>query len=87
MATRTTVELLVNLQSGHDFIPAGRHIMEETPYAAILQAEIDSGSRNITVLGSVDVDEPLEEEGEGGPAATATPPRGGRKRTPAAVTE
>lgn len=81
MATRTTIELLVNLQSGRDFVPAGRHVMEDSPYADILQAEIDAGSRHVNVLGSVEV---AEETEEGGAAAPAKP---GRKRTPAPIAE
>lgn len=94
MATKTNVELSVNLRSGQNFVPAGRHVLPDSPYSDILQAEIDAKASHVTVLGTIEVpdedegDEGEGTEGEGTEGATTTGKgKGGRRKpaTPAAT--
>ena len=92
MATKTNVELSVNLRSGQIFVPAGRHVLPDSPFSSVLQAEIDAKTGHVTVLGTVEVpdeEEGDESEGEGseGTEATTGKGKGGRRKptTPAAT--
>jgi len=84
MATKTSINLTVNLQSGHVFIPAGNHTLPDSPYSDILQAEINAKAPHVVVLGTAEVpdaDVTPETDGDTPPLAAPSAPRtGGRRR-------
>lgn len=52
MATKTNIEVKVNLQCGPTLVMQGRYVLEDHPAVADLQAEIDAKTGNVESLGT-----------------------------------